>query len=318
LFSACFTCAGAGLRLDRALACLLPGIGLRGRRRLCENGFVRKNGQALSPAHKVQPGDQIDIELTPMRLNGASSHEPFIISRSENFIAIFKPPLWHSVAVSGKNTRSIDGYLSATIKTAPQKNHFKPCLLSRLDYPTSGILPAALCFNAKQAWLTAQQAGKIEKHYLAVVEGGINAPFVMRNAINTANRALSLVLEQNSPDNLRHTEVEPLAIFCLDGKKLSLAHCIIRKGARHQIRAHLAAAGHPILGDTLYGAKNNYLPDHFPIYLHHACLKADLGTRSLKWTIDPHWLDMSGFLPQDVTHTIQNWLQTIGSADGHA
>jgi len=108
---------------------------------------------------------------------------------------------------------------------------------------------AALDRESATRYRMLEDAAGVDKRYLAVVHGSVETPLTLRRKIDMARRARVRVLPEDAADPLRATQVRPLAAE--NGRTLVEAR--IAKGARHQIRAHLAAAGHPIVGDTLYG-----------------------------------------------------------------
>ncbi|MDR3074404.1 MAG: hypothetical protein LBV01_06765, partial [Deltaproteobacteria bacterium] len=103
------------------------------------------------------------------------------------------------------------------------------------------------------------------------VRGVPATPLVLRGVLDTDTRRKTRVRPEPSPDPTRHTLVAPLPqagpLPEADGP-LSVLLVRIHRGGRHQIRAHLADAGFPVLGDTLYGAPE----DAFPLHLHHAAI----------------------------------------------
>ena len=138
--------------------------------------------------------------------------------------------------------------------------------MNRLDLPTSGLVIAALSSDAAQEFRILEDAGQVRKEYAVLVHGRVEAPTVLRRALDTADRKKVRALGGDSPDPLRWTEIEPVAYDpLLDRTRL---RAVIHKGARHQIRAHLAMHGHPIVGDALYGSG-----DEDRLHLHHARLE---------------------------------------------
>lgn len=243
------------------------------------------------PAHGVAPGDA--ESFTPA---------PRVLAEADGLVALSKPGGLHSAAIAGSSAPSVEARLPALLGEGAGHEGF-PRLLNRLDGPTSGILLAARTPQAAQRFHAAEDSGQVAKTYLALVHGTLEHPVTVRRALDTANRATTRVLPDDTPDPLRHTEVTPLGAMhvawpggtdappvdtqppdenatgtCLPNTPCTLVRCVIRKGARHQIRAHLAALGHPIVGDARYGGHadtEGNLPEAPsraapPLFLHHA------------------------------------------------
>uniref|UniRef100_I2PZK2 23S RNA-specific pseudouridylate synthase n=1 Tax=Desulfovibrio sp. U5L TaxID=596152 RepID=I2PZK2_9BACT len=247
----------AGWRLDRATELLWPETGLRGRRRLIVAGAVLVDGQLRGPAYRVRAGEILAGQI-PARPEGAftAADVPVLVMHGD-FAAVSKPAGLHSAAIAHGGGQSLDDLLPALFPDCA------PLLLSRLDRLTSGIVAVALTPGAGMEYRDLEDAGQVAKDYLAVVHGVIADPFVVDFRLDTADRVKTRVRFKSEPDPLRHTHVEPLDRR--DG--LTLARCHIAKGARHQIRAHLAGAGHPLVGDPVYGRGEGER-----LYLHCAAL----------------------------------------------
>jgi len=138
-------------------------------------------------------------------------------------------------------------------------------------------VPVAFSPSAGAEYRRLEDAGLVAKTYLAVVHGVIAEPFAVDLRLDVADRAKTRVRFKAEPDPLRHTHVEPLER--LGG--LTLVRCRIAKGARHQIRAHLAGAGHPLVGDPVYGRGEGER-----LFLHCATL---LASPVLAASDDPPW-----------------------------
>ena len=128
-----------GLRLDHVLARLVPGMGLRGRRRLCAEGRVLVNGRPEREARKVRPGDALALRED----DGAAAESggtARVVLRGEHLAALHKPSGMHSEALAGKTDDSLQTRLSGLLPGCAQA----PRLLNRLDFATSGLVLAAL------------------------------------------------------------------------------------------------------------------------------------------------------------------------------
>jgi 23S rRNA pseudouridine1911/1915/1917 synthase len=263
-----------GKRLDAALAMVLPEMGLRGRRRLCSRRRVTVNGRARAPGVAVDEGDIVRIipldEATKTLSPAAPASAVRLVAASGEFIALRKPRGLHSAHIAGGDKPSLESLLGNFARPGETRLtevlSVAPILLTRLDEDTSGIVLAALSEAAAKRFRAAERSGLISKHYFAVLRGRLTRPLLILNRLATDNRRKTRVLEEPDPDAARHTMARPLA--ALDGGAMTLAHVAIRRGARHQIRAHLAAAGFPLAGDPLYAPEAREKPALFR--LHHA------------------------------------------------
>lgn len=236
--------SGDGSRLDRALEAVMPGSGLRLRRRLCDEGHVLVDGRARKPGYKVRAGQTVEIgEVRDMTT--ADELGLRIVKLEGGFAAVNKPGGVHSAAISGKDEPSAEGVLAELFPGC------EPVLLNRLDYLTSGLLLVALTPEAREAYLRHEADGAIKKFYLARVLGRLDGIVSVRSRLDTDDRKTTRILAEPDPDSRRWTGVTALSHDNAAGT--SLVRCLIMKGARHQIRAHLAGLGHPIVGDPLYG-----------------------------------------------------------------
>lgn len=229
-----------GARLDRALEALVPGSGLRERRRLIEGGRVLVEGRKAPAGLKVRAGQR--LALLPREEEPAPPPVP-VIAAAGGYAALNKPAGLHSASLAGGGGQSVEAMLPALFpgKTAR--------LLNRLDFLTSGIVLAALSPGAAKAFARLAP-GQVLKEYLAMVRGELAEPLELMRALDTDDRRRTRVLGKLDRDPRNWTLVWPEA--ALPGG-LTLVRVRIQAGARHQIRAHLAAANLPIVGDPLYG-----------------------------------------------------------------
>lgn len=252
----------SGLRLDQVLTRLLPGLGRRNTRKSWEHILVLVDGQRQKPGCRVRAGQRVSVKSRKKRTQDPAVKrlEPSdvtVAAQNDDFAALVKPAGVHSQAMADRGGMSIEAVLPDLF---PDN---QVVLLNRLDLPVSGLLLAALHSEAAKSYGAWQNQGVVLKHYLAVVSGQVSAAMEIRSALDTAKRRKVRVLPQEEPDALRWTRVfpGPYREPCNE----SLVRVEIHKGRRHQIRAHLAAAGHPVRSDPMYGAG----PDRGWINLHH-------------------------------------------------
>ncbi len=303
----------AGRRLDKALVAAFPDMGIRGCRRFWERGQVLVNGRARPRGWSVAEGDVVTVRLPEAPEAGVFAVDdgrgpdlPRVSAERGDWVFLYKPAGLHSAALAGSGAPNLEGMLPRLCGRAGENL----VLLNRLDRGTSGLVAASRTSEGALLWRHMEDAGQCEKRYLAVLEGRLEIPLDISCALNTARRATTAVLaEEGEP--LRHTRLEPLGTLeGADARRLfpddagngvlTLAGCLIHKGARHQIRAHAAHAGHPLAGDERYGARRKGA-----FLLHHGALRP--GGTAPAAICRPVWLER---LPETLRSAALAWLNT--------
>lgn len=298
----------AGKRLDKALGELVPDLGTRGAKRLLMNGQVTVNKKPGRPFARLKEGDMILLEEN--KLTGPT--EAKLLKKDAPFLFLFKPRNLHCASLSGSTTHSLENLLPQILY-----NHKIPCkakLLQRLDYGTTGIVLATTDNLGEEEFLKAQEEGNCQKIYLALLTGFLREEIIIKNSIATDKRKKSKVLPKEA-GLLRQTIFRPVHIWDnaadlpekilsflgqeqilkIAENGLSLAACSIKKGARHQIRAHAAHIGFPLVGDKLYASGNSGDANFF---LHQAYL-----------SFNEHFcIDLPEWLPQALKTSTLNMI----------
>lgn len=290
----CLPESASPARLDAALALLLPDLGLRARKRLWEWCRVSVNGKTQKPGAMTRPGDCVAIhpldapDFSSPPLPSGKSHPLRIAAANEHFIALVKRAGLHSAHIAGSRSTSLESEIlrywqeiEEEVPVTGREYSHTPFLLTRLDRETSGLVLAARDADTELHFRVMEKQGKVQKTYFALAHGLLEQALSLRSRLNTDDRKRSRVLAEEDPDPVRHTDAYPLHILGekeisalgLTGQSgsITLLRVDIRRGARHQIRAHMAAAGFPLVGETLYA------PEHPPsggtLFLHHARIR---------------------------------------------
>ncbi len=309
----------AGMRLDKALAALVPE-GLRGRRRRIEEGGVLLNGApCLEPARRLRGGDA--LALVPAEPPSETPQDlARLLGRQGEYCFLYKAAGLHSAALPGKAGDSLEARLPALCAPVLAPGE-QPELLQRLDQGTSGLVCAALTPEAARAFRAAEAAGQCEKRYLALLTGALAGPVTARQRLDTNDRRTTRVLNEDA-EPLRRTDFLPLHVFAGEAcgrlssllapdaavapPALTLAACRIRRGARHQIRAHAASLGHPLFGDGRYAPPGAPASTAGHFFLHHGLLALP-GERC---SVAPPWAWLEDNLPPEARRRVRDWLET--------
>ncbi len=184
-----------------------------------------------------------------------------IVAAGDWLAAVFKPAGLHSARIAGREHPA--GLLPVEDMLPEFWPGRAPVLLNRLDRDTSGLLLVGLSPDAPLRYRAEENAGRVLKEYLALVHGRLSSEHICRAVLDVDDRAVVGVKAVEEADPLRWTCVVPLRQLSGPDPR-TLVRARIRKGARHQIRAHLAGMGCPIVGDVRYGRDCAG-----PLYLHH-------------------------------------------------
>jgi len=245
-----------GTRLDRFLRARLPGLPSRSVRFAIETGEVRvdgrkgRKGQFLAPEQEVavfRIAEEQDWMPAPGDLPGAS-----ILFADDEMVVLEKPHDVHTEPHRPGEGGTLAGYLRwkfpsvTTLSSLPGLT-----LLTRLDYATSGAVPAALTKEALDFLSREREKGEIRKTYYCLVNGSIEKEMTLSYRIDAeGGETVRVRTEFRDPAPMRWTIVTPVRG---DGS-VTLVKVEISRGKRHQIRAHLAVAGFPVVGDRRYAA----------------------------------------------------------------
>ena len=241
----------AGLRLDQALARLMPQESRSRLARLIEEGHVRVDGTQAARRLKLKSGEAVEVELTPRVAGGAVRAEAIaltVVHEDDDLLVIDKPA---GLVVHPGSGNWAGTMLNALLHHAPRSASLpRGGIVHRLDKDTSGLLVVAKNEPAQLALVRQLQARTVKRTYLAlargrVVAGGkVDAP-VGRHPVHRTRMA---VVAGGKPAVTHYRVRERLPAH-------TLLECGLETGRTHQIRVHLASIGHPLEGDPVYAGR---------------------------------------------------------------
>jgi len=239
----------AAQRIDNFLLRTLKGVPKSHVYRVLRSGEVRVNSGRVKPEYRLQVGDR--VRVPPVRVSGKKDvprPRPLplpVVLEDASLLVIDKPS---GVAVHGGSGVSY-GVIESLRAERPQAKFLE--LAHRLDRDTSGLLVLAKKRSALTELHRMLRDGEVDKRYLAVVKGRwprrrtlLSDP-LHKYVTGSGERRVAV----HPGGQAARTEVRVLGA----GENFSLLELRLLTGRTHQIRVHLAHAGHPVLGDDKYG-----------------------------------------------------------------
>lgn len=304
----------AGLRLDQALARLMPDFSRTRLKDWIDTGRVQVDRRTPKPRDVLTGGERVvvEIEVAPVDTVAAQELALDVVHQDESLIVINKPAGLVVHPGAGNRDRTLQNALlhfDAGLAVVPRAG-----LVHRLDKDTSGLLVVARSVVAHTALVRQLQAREIERHYEAICVG-----------VMTAGGSVDRPIGRHRTDRVRMTVREDGRDAVTHYRVLERfrAHTHVRAqletGRTHQIRVHLAHIKHALVGDAVYGGRllpprgaSEELIDALRAFRRQALHAARLGLTHPRSGHAMHW---QAPLPADMQALLASLRRDARAAD---
>jgi 23S rRNA pseudouridine1911/1915/1917 synthase len=278
----------AGERLDRVVA-LESGLSRQEVSDLINAGGVLVNGAvATKSSARVNAGDEIEATLpdaVDTSLTADPSIEVPVVYEDDHIIVVNKPAglVVHPGAGNPGGTL-VNGLLARYPELAGVGESDRPGIVHRLDGGTSGLMVVARTEEAREELVAMLANREVTREYRALAWGDVQGEDGIIDAPigrSTRERTKMAVVRDGREARTRYEVLDRFSIPA----KFTLLWCKLETGRTHQIRVHLAAIGHPVVGDTRYGRARPALRCDRPfLHAEHLAFDHPITEEPMEWT----------------------------------
>jgi 23S rRNA pseudouridine1911/1915/1917 synthase len=304
-----------GGRLDRFLVSVLPNQSRSQIQRLIKDGKVTVAGKPAKANLQIKTGQQVLVDI-PEAIESELQPEALalpILYQDHDILVVDKPAgmVVHPAAGHASGTL-VNALLHHVADLSGIGGEKRPGIVHRLDRGTSGLMVVAKHDAAHEELSRQFRDREVEKEYIALVWGEvmpgrrIDAP-IGRDASNRKKMSAA------APNRVRRSREAVTRIVRAEhfGRTLTLAVVAIHTGRTHQIRVHLSAIGHPVVGDSLYGGVHRRVPGDLRAVTHLE--RPFLHAAHLAFThpADGRRMEFSSELPDDLQRVLDDLREQI-------
>jgi len=282
----------AGSRLDQFIAGGPDNISRGTAKKLIDIGAVHVNGRRIRKCALVlNADDRVEVHIDGLPLSPFALTDAVIIFQDRHLIVLNKPPGIDTQPTPSRYKGTLYAMLNDYLQN-PQRRDLRPSIgmVQRLDRDTSGLIAFSIHQAAHRQLTHSFQQRQVLKTYLALVGGRLAQERGEFRSLLARRRATNLMKSVERGGQEAITRYRTLAATDV----VSFVEIEIPTGRSHQIRAHFAEAGHPLLGDSRYGGATEI--DGVPLgrqMLHAARLQ-------FKHPVSGEMLDFITELPYDM------------------
>lgn len=233
-----------------ALAALFPDSSRTTLRQMLQSGRVHVSGEVEKDAKRIVSEDET-VDVGRKSVQRALPEGLTLLHEDEDVMVVLKSNGLLTVATERERENTAQAYLNAYLK---QKGEERIHVVHRLDRETSGVLVFAKNFEAREALKEQFAAHTVDRMYVAIVEGTLDPPRGTFRSNLIERRDLKMQSVAAHPD-AKHAITHYRTIAEHGG--YSILEITLETGRKNQIRTHLAEAGHPVIGDRMYGSEVN-------------------------------------------------------------
>jgi 23S rRNA pseudouridine1911/1915/1917 synthase len=300
-----------GVRLDRFLVSVLGDQSRSQIQRLIKEGQVRIAGKTVKPNQPVKTGHSITVDIPePSEATPQPESLPLsILYQDPDVIVVDKPTgmVVHPAAGHAGGTL-VNALLHHIDDLSGIGGERRPGIVHRLDRGTSGLMIVAKHDKAHEELARQFHDREIEKEYTALVWGEVMAGRRIDAPIgrDPDNRKKMSARARRSREAV--TRIVRAEHF---GRTLTLVRVAILTGRTHQIRVHLSAIGHPVVGDSLYGGIHRRVPGDLRVVRHLDRPFLHASRLAFTHPLDGRRMEFESVLPADLQGVLEDLRSTI-------